>query len=100
MDTLIVRVHQIVSGYARKGLNGESFLTKSDDGRILSVVGVGRLGGKHISNVSLVVRIEGDVIIIERDQNEKLLVDALVQAGIPRAQIILAYVGEPVPETP
>jgi hypothetical protein len=28
----------------------------------------------------------------------KKLVDALVQAGIPRQQIILAYAGESIPE--
>jgi hypothetical protein len=31
--------------------------------------------------------------------NNKPLIDALVQAGIPRAQIILAYAGENAPET-
>jgi hypothetical protein len=39
-----------------------------------------------------------DQIIIERDINNKPLVDALVQNGIPREQIILAYAGEPVEE--
>lgn len=31
--------------------------------------------------------------------NNKPLVDALMQAGIPRAQIILGYAGEAVPES-
>jgi hypothetical protein len=30
--------------------------------------------------------------------NNKLVVDALMQAGISRKNIILAYAGEPVPE--
>jgi hypothetical protein len=46
----------------------------------------------------LIVRLEGDHIIIERDINDKVLVDALVQAGIPRQQIILAYAGEALKE--
>ena len=37
-------------------------------------------------------------IVIERDVNDKPLVDALLQAGIPRKQIVLAYAGEPVNE--
>lgn len=44
------------------------------------------------------VRIFEDVVIIERDQNDKLVVDALMQAAISREKIILAYAGEPVPE--
>ncbi|MBX3063608.1 MAG: hypothetical protein U0528_14555 [Anaerolineae bacterium] len=31
--------------------------------------------------------------------SELPLIDALVQAGIPRDKIILAFAGEPVPET-
>jgi hypothetical protein len=37
-------------------------------------------------------------VVIERDQNDKLVVDALLQAGVPRSQIVLAYAGEHVPE--
>ncbi len=98
MDTLNQQVQSVVAGYARKGLNGESYLTKSDDGSVFTVVGVGRVQGKHISNVSLVVRVVGHCVIVERDQNDKPVVDALVQVGIPREQIILAYTGEPIPE--
>jgi hypothetical protein len=38
-------------------------------------------------------------IVIEMDDSNKPLVDALLQAGIPRSKIILAYAGEPVPES-
>jgi hypothetical protein len=47
----------------------------------------------------LIVRLEGDTIIIERDINDKALVGALVQAGIPREQIVLAYAGETLKES-
>lgn len=33
------------------------------------------------------------------DMNNQPPVDALVQAGLPRERIILAYAGEPVPES-
>jgi len=36
----------------------------------------------------------GDRIIIERDMNDKPLVEALLQAHIPRQHIVLAYAGE------
>jgi hypothetical protein len=47
---------------------------------------------------SIVVHLRGDTLIIEHDDNDRPLVDALVRAGIPRSKIILAYAGEPVPE--
>jgi hypothetical protein len=97
MDTLKQQVKQVVAGYARKGINGESYLTQNEHGDIFTVLSVGQLAGQHVSHISLAVRVVGDVVIIERDQNDKPLVDALVQAGIARDQIILAYTGEPVP---
>jgi hypothetical protein len=45
------------------------------------------------------LRILGNTAIVERDQNDKMVKDALLQAGIPREKIILAYAGEPIPET-
>lgn len=42
--------------------------------------------------------IQGDKIIIDLDINDKMLVDALLQAGVPRDQIVLAYAGESIPE--
>ncbi len=98
MDSLKQTVREVVAGYAGKVLNGYSFLTHTDDGSVFTVFDVARLNGRHISGVSLVVRIVDDIVIVERDQNDKLVVDALVQASIPREKIILAYAGEPVPE--
>jgi hypothetical protein len=34
----------------------------------------------------------------EEDPTDKKLVDALLQRGIPREQIVLAYAGEPIPD--
>lgn len=99
MASLKEIVQQAVKGYAGEGLNSVSYLTRSDDGTILAVTDFAQVRGKHVTGVSLVVRIIGEWVIIERDQNDKPLVDALRQAGIPRAQIVLAYAGEPLPMT-
>ena len=98
MDTLKQIVRGVVSGYAGKVLNGYSYLTQNEDGSVYTVVDVAQVKGKHISGVSLVVRLVDNKVIVERDQNDKVIVDALVQAGIKREDIILAYAGEPVPE--
>jgi hypothetical protein len=97
-DTLKRIVRAVVSGYAGKVLNGYSYLTYNDDDTVFTVVDVARLKQQHVSGVSLTVRIAGSKVIVERDQNDKLLVDALTQAGVAREDIILAYTGEPVPE--
>jgi len=47
----------------------------------------------------MIVEIVSNKIVIDRDIYDKQLVGALLQAGVPREQIILAYAGEPVPET-
>lgn len=98
MDTLKQIVREVVAGYAGKALNGYSYLTQSDEGDVYTVVDIARVKQQHISGVSLVVRIVNDKVIVERDQNDKPLVDALMQAGIPREMIILAYAGENVPD--
>ena len=98
MDTLKPTVHNVVAGYAGNVLNGYSYLTQNEDGSVYTVVDVAQVKGKHISGVSLVVRIVADKVIVERDQNDKVIVDALVQAGIKRRDIILAYAGESMPE--
>lgn len=99
MDSLKDTVYQVVAGYATEGLNGVSYLTRSEDGNVFTVTDFARVRGKHISGVSTMVRLVGDIVIIEQDQNDKTVLDALLQAGVPREQIILAYAGEPVPET-
>lgn len=98
MDTLKQTVRQVVAGYTGKVLNGYSYLTQNEDGNVFTVVDVAQIKGRHVSGVSLVVRIVADKVIIERDQNDKVAVDALMQAGIRREDIILAYAGEDVPE--
>jgi hypothetical protein len=46
----------------------------------------------------MAVPLAADRIIIERDVNDKLLVDALLDAGVARRQIVLAYAGESAEE--
>ena len=98
MATLKQIVHQVVSEYAKDGLNCTSYLTQNDDGSLLTVVDIEDSPQVHDLDISLVVRIIGEQIVIERDLNNKPALDALIQAGIKRKNIILAYAGESVPE--
>ena len=94
MDTLIDTLTAVMRGYAGRDLNGESFLMHSDEGNILTVISTGDLRGAHFAVASLVACVVDRRIVIELDINDKPLVDALVAAGVPREQILLAYAGE------
>ncbi len=96
MDRLIETLRTVLEGYTGEALNGYSYLTESRDSTVFTVVSIGYLSDKRIVDAGLIVRVVGDRIIIERDVNDKPLVDALLQAHVPRHQIVLAYAGEPV----
>ena len=98
MDQLIDTLKRTLLGYTGKALNGYSILTSSSDERVFTVVTVGYLPHERIVDADLIVQIIGEKFVIEHDANDKPLVDALIQAGVPREQIILAYAGEPVEE--
>lgn len=98
MDRLIDTLRTVLEGYTGEALNGYSYLTESKDGTAFAVVSVGQLPDRRIVDAGLIVRLVGDRIIIERDVNDKPLVDALLQANVPCRQIVLAYAGEPVEE--
>jgi hypothetical protein len=98
MDTRKQIIQQVMEGYAGEGLGGYAYLTANKDKTIFTVIDISTTqGGKHEVYTSLVVRLVGQLIVIEHDDNNKPLVDALLQAGIVRKEIILAYAGEPVP---
>jgi XisI protein len=99
MDNVKETLKRVLAGYTGEGLNGYSYLTSSADERVFTSVSVGRADGKEFVFADLIVRLIGNRIVIDHDANSDPLVDALVQAGIPRERIVLAYAGEPAPET-
>src|SRR5690242_20128198 len=98
MDTLKTVVQREIEAYTGRGLNGYAYLIANPEQQAFTVVSVGYIDGQRIVSADLIVRLIADSVIIERDDNDAPLVDALVQAGVPREKIILAYAGEPVPE--
>ena len=88
-----------IQPYAGEMLNGYAYLAVSADQSVFTVVSVARIKSERIIHLSLHIRVVGDHIIIEYDDSSEPLVDALLRAGVPRSQIVLAYTGEAVPET-
>ncbi len=94
MHTLGATLTAVMAGYAGRDLNGESFLTHSDDHTVMTVISDGDMRGQRFSMTSLVARIVDGHSVIEHDLNDKPLVNALLAAAVPRRQILLAYAGE------
>ena len=98
MDSLKAALYAVLDTYAIEGLNGYSTLTVNRDETLFVIISVANLPYQQITDTSVIVRIEADFLIIDKDINNRPLLDALLQAGIPREQIILAYAGEPIPQ--
>ena len=96
MDTLDATLAAAMAGYAGRDLNGESFLTYNDNRTVMAVVSVGDLRGQHFAVTSLAAHVADGQVVIDHDINDRPLVDALIAAGVPRTQIVLAYAGESV----
>jgi hypothetical protein len=99
MDTLKATFLAVIESYTGEGLNGHAYLVHDSALEIYTVISVGYIRQRRVTDANLIVRLIGDKIIIERDMNDKILADALVQAGVPRQSIILAYAGELIPES-
>ena len=96
--TLKSTLERVIEAYIGKGLNGYTYLISDPNRAIFTVISVGYVKDQRLVDANLITRLVDDTIIIERDMNNKPLVEALLQTGITRSQIILAYAGEPVPE--
>ncbi|MDX2139096.1 MAG: element excision factor XisI family protein [Chloroflexota bacterium] len=96
-DTLRLILERELNDYAGKTLNGETYLSKSLDGQRYTVTSIASLGDDRFVNVGLIVRLDDDHIIIEHDNNNKPLVEALTQACVPREKIVIDYDAAPQP---
>jgi XisI protein len=98
MDDLKDIVCREVAAYAGPMLNGVSYFVFNETQDVFAVVDVATFKGEHIASSGLIVRLIDGFIVIEQDMNDKILLDALLQAGVPREKIVLAYAGEKLPE--
>jgi len=76
-----------------------TFYTILDDAqKLYAVVSVPHLPRPWPSRVVVMAQVVNDKVIIIEDVTDKPLVDALmVNGGVPREKIILAYAGETIP---
>lgn len=98
MDNLREIVRETVFSYAGGGINLHVYPFANEERQVYAVNIVDFPVRKRPAAVVVIARVEGDTVYIEEDLTDRPLVDALVQAGIPREKIILTYVGETVAE--
>ncbi len=85
--------------YAGWSDDSEAFFFQDDRRRHYNVVGVLSEAKPNRSFTIVQARIIGDVVVIDDDTVwDKNLWKALVAAGVPREQIVLAYQGEKAPQ--
>jgi len=85
--------------YARDPINGRSYIASTPNDEIYSVIGIAKFDNRHVASADLIVEWQNDTIIIHHDTFSIPFHDSLVDLGIPRERIILAYAGETMPDS-
>jgi hypothetical protein len=100
MATLTDIVREEVQKYAGSGRGANILLFPILDEvhHTYAVNAVDYPNRQDVAGVVVLARIVGDKVVIEEDTTDKKLADALLQRGIKRDQIVLAYEGEPIPD--
>ena len=100
MDNIRRIVRTEVRKYAGsgRGLNVRLFPILDDENATYTVSAIAHPRHEELADVVVLARIVKDIVVIEEDMTDKKLVDALIQAGIKREQICLAYAGDDLPD--
>jgi hypothetical protein len=84
--------------YVGGGFDLKMYFVSNDDDGVYGVVVVDTPVRKQPAGVVVLARVLGDKVVIEEDLTDRPLYQALMRQGIPRERLILAYVGEPLPD--
>lgn len=89
-----------VADYANaRDWKARSFFVADLERHIYAVIGIPDMPRPFPSQIDVMARVVGDKVVIEEDITDRPLYEALLQAGIPRHQLILVYAGDPLPDT-
>lgn len=86
-------VREVVKGYVRPSFNATMYFAENVDDDSFVAISIPHSRNPQ-SRVVVFGRIVDGKVVIETDITNKPLHEALLQAGIPRDQIVLAYQGE------
>jgi hypothetical protein len=93
-EEIVEIVQREVAEYAPdNGFNADFYYLENHEKHTYAVIALPHKSHEQ-GIVSLVVRIDGDKIIIERDNNGDPIYEELLRQGIAKEQIVLAYEGQ------
>ncbi|MBX3083924.1 MAG: XisI protein [Anaerolineae bacterium] len=96
VDNLLMTVQHEVADYVRSSPNATAFFVENAEQHVFAVLSVPTKDPQKTS-VVVMARVIDNLVLIESDKTNKPLVEALLQAGVPREQIVLVYEGEHIP---
>ncbi len=89
-----------VSRYQAQSFQSTLYALHDDEQKLYAVVSVPHLPRPWPSRIVVMAQVVDDQVVIIEDSTDKPLYEALmVNGGIPRENITLAYAGETVPPT-
>ncbi|MBA3868997.1 MAG: XisI protein [Anaerolineae bacterium] len=90
--------HREVERYVGYSDQSTMYFLSDDDHQVYTVIDIPHIPRSYSTEIVVMARVVGDYIVIDEDTTDKLLVEALIiNAGLPREKIILAYQGELIP---
>ncbi len=97
MASLAEVVREVVFRYASAGLNLRTYALSNDVQQIYAVNVIDWPARHNPASVVILARVEGEQVIIEEDSTDRPLVEALIDAGIPRERIVFKHVEQTSP---
>ena len=83
----------MVSEYATRSLNANLYFIHDDSQKIDVVIAMPH-NRQNVPHIVVMTRLAGQQVIVEMDNTDRPVEDALVASGIPRNQIAVAWQGE------
>ncbi len=93
VEQLVVTVQHEVAAYVRPSPNATAYYVEDPTRQVFAVLSVPARDPQRTSVVIMAQVVDNRVLILS-DKTNKPLYEALLQAGIPRDQIVLVYEGE------
>jgi hypothetical protein len=96
VESISAVLQREVADYALGSPNSTAYYVENSQQQVYAVLVVPQESSQK-STIMIMARVVDDKVIIETDKTDHPLYEALIQAGIPQQQIVLAYAGETQP---
>jgi hypothetical protein len=97
LNALAQTVRNVVQDYSGLSIGSTTYAVNDDEQQMYTVVIVPDHPRRFKARVMVMARVVDDKVIIDEDTTDRPLVSELLQAGIRREKIVLAYLPEESP---